>query len=221
MHKFVFFSLLFLSQLSTAIAQTSDERLAGLDTAIARILKEWHCAGVAIAIVEKDKVIFSQGYGFANWEKKIPVTANTYFAAGSCTKPFTCALLGILKEEGKLDFDQPITQYLPQLSFANAALNEQVTARDLMTHRTGLPRHDLSWAIFGASDTDSLLMKIKYHEPVAALRQKWAYNNFMYAALGKLAERITGKKYEASLVEKILNPLKMEAINFSVDSMQQ
>jgi CubicO group peptidase (beta-lactamase class C family) len=221
MRQPIFVFLLLITQIHPAFGQPANSRLSGLDTAIARILNDWHCAGAAIAIVEKDKIIFTAGYGYANWEQKTPVTANTYFAAGSCTKPFTCALLGILQEEGKLNFDQPITQYLQQLQFANATLNAQATTRDLMTHRTGLPRHDLSWAIFGASGTDSLLQKIKHHQPVAPLRQKWGYNNFMYATLGKLSETLSGKKYTAALTEKILQPLGIAAINFSVDSMQQ
>jgi CubicO group peptidase (beta-lactamase class C family) len=215
--------ILTLSFSITAYSQSEkampDKRFDGLDTVFNRILKEWNCAGFAVAVVNKNKILYAKGFGYANYEKKIPVTENTLFAAGSCTKPFTCALLGILKHEGKVDFDKPAALYLPELKFYSEDMNKNIHVRDLMRHSTGLPRHDLSWGLFKTKSQNELLGRIQYLEPAWGLRQVWYYNNFMFLAQGMIIEKITGKSYEQYLREKILTPLGITNINFSVDTM--
>jgi CubicO group peptidase (beta-lactamase class C family) len=216
------FLTLFAFLLVTFIAhsQTADKRLTGLDTFINRVLKDWHAAGCAVAVVEKNKVIYAKGFGYRDWEKKIPATENTQFAIGSCSKAFTSSLLGMLVKDGKLDLDKPVHDYLPELKFYNDHLTNHITARDMMCHRTGLPRHDLSW--YGASaPRDSLLYRIRFLEPSAQLRERWQYNNFMFLAQGVLAEKLYGKKWEALVKEKLLDPLGMTRSNFSVNDMQK
>ena len=87
--------------------------------------------------------VYTGGFGYRDAEKKLPVTENTLFAIGSCTKAFTSAMLGALAEDGMLDLDKPVRTYLPELKFYNEYLNAHVTIRDMMCHRTGLPRHCL------------------------------------------------------------------------------
>lgn len=217
--KKLLFLLLVGCQITFAQKTNPNARFAGLDTAFARVLNQWKCAGFAVAVVEKDKVIYAKGFGYADFDKKISATENTQFAVGSCTKAFTCAALGILQNEGKLDFDKPAREYLPQLKFFNADLNEKVTLRDMMTHRTGLPRHDESWGLFKTKSTDTLLQRVPFLEPNVGLREKWQYNNFMYMAQGKIVEELTGKSYRAFVREKIYRPLGIVNENFSVDTM--
>ena len=212
--------LVFLMAACIAQAQTTDKRFAGLDTFVNRVLKEWHASGCAVAIIEKNKLVYAKGFGYKDWEKKIPVTENTQFAIGSCSKAFTSSLLGLLVKDGKLDLDKPVKNYLPELQFYNEYLTDNVTPRDMMCHRTGLPRHDLSW--FGATTTrDSLLYRIRFLEPSAPLRQTWQYNNFMFLAQGVLAEKLYGKKWEVLVKEKLLDPLGMTHSNFSVTDLQK
>ena len=170
--KKMFLLCLAVLLLQSASAQTTDKRLAGLDTFINRILKEWSAAGVTVAVVEKNKVILAKGFGYKDYENKVPVTENTLFAIGSCTKAFTSALLAFPMKDGKLDLDKPVTQYLPELRFVDEELNNNVTARDMMSHRTGLPRHDLAW--YGSrTKRDSLIYSIRYFEKTAPLRRVW------------------------------------------------
>ena len=198
----------------------TDPRLKGLDTLVKRILKDWYAPGVSIAVVEKNKVVYAGGFGFRDLEKKLPVTGNTLFAIGSCTKAFTSSLLGMLEKEGKLELDKPATQYLPELGFHNEYLNNHVTLRDMMTHRTGLPRHDMSWYGSSASRME-LLKRIKYQEPSKELRQSFQYNNFMFLAQGMVTEKLTGKSWEQNIRERILQPLEMSTTNFSVKDMEK
>jgi CubicO group peptidase (beta-lactamase class C family) len=198
----------------------TDKRLAGLDTFAAKVLKDWHAAGVTIAVVEKGKVVYTGGFGYRDLEKKLPVTENTQFAIGSCTKAFTSSILGILQKDGKVDLDKPVRNYLPELKFQNEYTNDHCTLRDMMCHRTGLPRHDLSWYASSATRNE-LLERIQYMEPTAELREKWQYNNFMFMAQGMVIEKLTGKTWEENMKEKILKPLGMDNTNLTTKDMEK
>jgi CubicO group peptidase (beta-lactamase class C family) len=200
---------------------TPTDRFAGLDTAFERVLREFHAAGMAVAVVEKDKIVYAKGFGYRDLEKKLPVTPNTLFAIGSCTKAFTASLMGQLRKDGKLDFDKPVLNYLPALHFYNDDMNRMITLRDMMSHRTGLPRHDFSWYIFKNDSRDSLLTRIRYQEPSTGIRERWQYNNFMFLAQGMVAEKITGKSWEENISTQILKPLGMSRSNFSIESLQK
>jgi CubicO group peptidase (beta-lactamase class C family) len=196
------------------------DRFAALDSAFARVLKDWKAVGFAVAVVEKGKVTYSKGFGYRDFEKKLPATPNTLFAIGSCTKAFTASLLGLLQKDGKIDYDEPVRKYLPDLKFYNNDLNNNLTVRDMMCHRTGLPRHDLSW-YFANTSRDSLMARIQYMEPSAPLRQRWQYNNFMFLAQGVLAEKLSGKSWEDNIREKIFQPLDMKNSVFSIPDLQK
>lgn len=199
----------------------ADKRFAGLDTAFARVLKDWHAAGFAVAVVEKDRIVYARGFGYSDFENKKPVTPNTLFAIGSCTKAFTASLLGILRQDGKVDFDKPVRDYLPELKFYKDEMNDHITLRDMMCHRTGLPRYDYSWYFFTASSRDSLINRIQYMEPTAGLREKWQYNNFMFLGQGVLVEKLTGKSWEENIRSKIFGPLGMNHSDLSIDEMEK
>lgn len=200
---------------------TPDNRLAGIDAQLQTILTDWKAAGFAVAVVEKNKVIYAKGFGFSDYEKKAPVTPNTLFAIGSCSKAFTCSLLGLLRNDQKLDFDKRPADYVPGLSFFNEDMNTTITVRDLMCHRTGLPRHDYSWYLFNTDSRDSLIQRIKYQEPTFGVRQRWQYNNFMFLAQGMIAEKITGDSWEKNITEKIFKPLNMMRSNLSIAELEK
>lgn len=216
----LFILLIFSLPISLLAQKPADKRLAGLDTFVSKILKDWHAAGVGIAVVEKNKIVYAGGFGYRDYENKLPVTENTQFAIGSCTKAFTASLLGMAVKDNKLDIDKPVTAYLPELKFSKEYLTEHVTVRDMMCHRTGLPRHDLAW--YGSSSNrDSLLYVIRFFEPSAELRQVWQYNNFMFLAQGVLAQKLYNQSWEILIKEKILDPLEMKTTNLSVSDLEK
>lgn len=218
----LFISILCLLVINCTLGaqKPTDPRLKGLDTFALRLLNEWNAPGVAIAVVEKNRLVYAGGFGFRDAEKKLPVTENTLFAIGSCTKAFTAAVLGMLEKEGKISLDKPVRDYLPELKFKNDYTNKHATLRDMMCHRTGLPRHDYSW--YGSSATrQELLERIQYQEPSAELREKFQYNNFMYLAQGMVIEKLTGKSWEDNIREKILTPLGMHKTVMSVEDMEK
>jgi CubicO group peptidase (beta-lactamase class C family) len=215
MRKILFF-LVAVTAIQSTHAQTTDKRLAGIDTFINRILKEWSAAGVTVSVVEKNKVILAKGFGYKDYENKVPVTENTLFAIGSCTKAFTSSLLAFPLKDGKLDLDKPVNHYVPELRFIDDELTNNITARDMMSHRTGLPRHDLAW--YGSTaKRDSLIYTIRFFEKTAPLRRLWQYNNFMFLAQGVLAEKLSGKNWEALIKEQLFTPLSMSSSNTSIN----
>lgn len=164
--KTIFIIAFTLLLVGTACAQkrSNDTRLQDVDKELQQVLDTWKAAGFAVAVVEKNKVVYAKGFGYRDYEKKLPVTPNTLFAIGSCSKAFTCAVLGILREQGKIDLDASPGKYVPGLSFNTGEMNNTIIVKDLMAHRTGLPRHDYSWYLFPTTDRDSLLNRIQHQE---------------------------------------------------------
>lgn len=206
-----------IASLAWAQPAATDTRLAGIDSLLENVLKDYHVAGFSVAVVHNDSVVYAKGFGYRDYEKRLPATPNTLYAIGSSSKAFTAALLGTLFGDS-LSLDDKVTEHLPQLHFKDGR-EADVTVRDLMTHRTGLSRYDYSWYVFNSDDRDSLLRRVKYMEANADLRAKWQYNNFMYLAQGMIAERMTGKTWEANIKEHFMAPLGMTRSNFDVNVM--
>lgn len=207
MKKFIFL-LLSIVIFTAANAQT-DKRLKGIEKDLNAILEATKAPGFSVAVVDGDKVIYAKGFGYRDYDKKIPADANTLYAIGSSSKAFTSALLGQLRAEDKLSFDDSPITYIPELKFYNDDLNNHIIIKDLMRHSTGLPRHDLSWYLFPSADKDSLIQRIEYQEPFTDLRKEWHYNNFMFLAQGVITEKITGQSWEDNIKTRFFEPLGM------------
>jgi len=206
--------------ITSAFSQT-DKRLKTIDKDLNAILEATHAAGFAVAVVEKDKIVYAKGFGYSDLENQIPANANTLFAIGSSTKAFTSSILGQLRKEDKLSFDDSPIKHIPELEFYNDDMNNNIIIKDLMSHRTGLPRHDYSWYLFPTFDKDSLIQRIKHQEPFTGIRQRWYYNNFMFLTQGVIAERITGKSWEDNVRERFFKPLGMNRSNLTIDELEK
>lgn len=212
--------LISLLQFTVAFAQNAFPTKQ-LDDKLEILLKETHAPGFSIAIVKNNKVVYSRGFGYSNIAQKQKVDENTLFAIGSTTKAFTTGLLGIMEAEQELSFDDNPRKYLPKLEFYNDQLNAELTIKDLVAHRSGLPRHDMSWYLFPAENRDTLLARIKYQEPFKDIRTQWYYNNFGYLIQGMITEKITGKSWEDNIRERFFIPLEMKNSNASFAEMKQ
>ncbi|WP_300492182.1 serine hydrolase [Flavobacterium sp.] len=201
-------------------ANRNNDSFSSVDSVLTSVLKDQHIAGFAVAVVKGNDVIYSKGFGYRDVENKKPVTTNTLFAIGSSSKAFTASLLGLLRKEGKLTFEDKAVDLLPQLRFYNNEMNNQIILRDLMAHRTGLSRYDLSWYLFNTKNRDSIISRVRYMQPSAAVREKWFYNNFMYLAQGMIAERFSGKTWEENIKEKLFIPLEMTRSNTDIKTFQ-
>ena len=193
--------------------------LDDFDSFVNQALKDWKVPGVAVAVVQGDKVILAKGYGYRDLEKHLPVTPNTLFAIGSISKSFTVTMLGLEMDEGKVDWDKPVRDYLPTFKMYDPVLTEQMTIRDLITHRSGLPRHDMVWYSSDFSRED-LIRRLQYLEPNKPLRSTFQYNNLMFMTAGYIAGLLNGKSWEDAIQERILTPLGMKSTDFSLKDMQ-
>jgi len=203
-----------------AAPQPAKPTLDGIDQFIAEQMKNWKVPGMSIAVIQDGKVILSKGYGFRDVEKQLPVTAKTLFAVGSVTKSFTVTVLGTLVEEGKLDWDKPVREYLPTFRLSDPVASEHITPLDLVTHRSGLPRHDLLW--YGSQFTRrEMFDRLRYLEPTKDFRELWQYNNLMFMTAGILASEVSRMKWEDLVRQRIFVPLGMNASNFSVNDSQK
>jgi len=214
------FILSFLVFHSKGVSQENQiaEKLKGFDEYMDKILDDWNAPGIGVGIVFKDKLVFSKGYGYRDYEQKLPVTENTLYQIASNTKLFTTTAVGFLVDEGKLEWDKPVKNYVPSIKFYNNELDNTVTIRDMLSHRTGISRHDMIWY---RSDfkRKELFEKLKYLEPIQPLRERFMYNNLMYVSSGYIIELLSQKTWEDFLEEKIFEPLGMTSTVFSIDEM--
>lgn len=193
-------------------------RLQDFDAYMEKLLKDWNAPGVGVGIVAADKLIFSKGFGYRDYEKKLPITPKTLFQIGSNTKLFTAVAAGMLVEEGKLTWDEPIRDAVPAIRFYNNELNNTVTLRDMLAHRTGITRHDFIWYQSNFTRKE-LFERLKYLEPETQLRQTFIYNNLMYAAVGYIIELLSDKTWEEFVLERILEPLEMGTTVYTIADM--
>jgi CubicO group peptidase (beta-lactamase class C family) len=195
--------------------------LAAFDAIVAKGLQGLNVPGLAVAIVVDNEVVLAKGYGFRDLEKKIPMTADTILAIGSSSKAFTTFAMGALVDEGRLEWDVPLRRYIPWFKLIDSGTSERITPRDLVTHRSGLPRHDLVWYNNYSASREEFVRRLAFLEPTADLREKFQYNNLMFLTAGFLVETISGKKWEDAIRQLVLEPLGMKRTNFSVLDSQK
>ena len=189
--------------------------LDGLDAVIEQALTDFRVAGIAVGVVRDGEVVLERGWGLRDVAAGLPVTEHTLFAIGSATKAFTTAVLGILVDEGRLEWDRPVRGVLPWFRLADEHATTALTVRDLVTHRSGLPRHDLVW--YGADlDRQALVRALRHLEPFADLRERYHYQNLMYLTAGVVVEELTGTSWEEAVRRRLLEPLGMGRATFSV-----
>jgi CubicO group peptidase (beta-lactamase class C family) len=201
------------------VGPTDEELAAHLREYVPKILETWKVPGLALAVIRDGKVVLTEGYGYRDLEKKVPVNADTLFAIGSSSKAFTTAALGILVDEGKLDWDKPVRTWMPDFKLHDPFATERMTPRDLVSHRSGLPRHDLMWYGTTATRAD-LVARLADLEPNVDFRSHWQYQNLMFMTAGSLVERVSGKSWEDFVRERLFTPLGMTASDLSVTQME-
>ena len=194
------------------------EKLAGFDDYMAKTLKDWNAPGVGVGIVVNGKLVFAKGYGYRDYEKKLPFTAETVVPIASNTKLFTAVAAGMLVDEGKLTWDKPVRDSVPSIRFYNDQLNNQITLRDMLSHRTGITRHDTIWYKSDFTRKE-LFEKLVYLEPEQPMRQTFLYNNLMFAAAGYIIQLQSGKTWEEFVRQRILDPLEMKSTGYSIADM--
>ena len=194
-----------------------EQRLDRLVDLLEQERRERHVPGMALAVVKDDEIILTRGFGWADIAGQKPAAPETNFAIGSATKAFNTALIGMLVDEGKMGWDDPVTKHLPyfELKLNSPDEDAQATIRDLLSHRTGFMRMNLIWLNSGVSREEALRLATQA-EPMAPFRKRFNYTNIQYLASGEAAAKAGGKAWDALIEERIFKPLGMDRTNSSV-----
>ena len=181
---------------------------AAFDRYVAQAAKDWKVPALGIAVVKDDSLVFAKGYGVLEVGKSQAANEHTRFAIGSTTKAMTSASLAMLVDEGKIHWDDHVTDYIPELQLYDPYVTRELTIRDLLTHRSGLPGTDLFWARWHYT-LPEIIHGLRYIKPESSFRSNWSYQNVMYALSGTIVERASGMTWEAFVRSHIFAPLGM------------
>ncbi len=191
--------------LSNTLAQINyDETNNFIDS----VRNVWEVPGVAIAVVKDGEIIYSGGCGTKELGKDDPVNTETLFCLGSSTKAFTSFAAGLLVDEGVLDWRKPISDYIPWFRLKDENASQNVDVLDLLTHRSGLPKHPLCREIQPGSKKE-FVKRVGYLNNSGGLRERWQYSNINYIIVTCIIEEITGKSWNEYYKENIFEPLEM------------
>lgn len=164
--------------------------------------------GVSVAVVRDRQVLLCGGFG-RTCSDGPPVDERTAFPLASDTKAVTGVVLAQLHVRGALDLDAPVQETLPWFRLGDPVRSAHTTTRDLLAHRSGLPRHDLVWGAHPGADLGELTRKLADLEVNLPLRHSWQYTNLGYVAAGHVAEVATRSSWDALVEELVLSPLDM------------
>lgn len=199
-------------------AASSGDFLNGFDEWVQGVMADWSVPGLAVGAVKDGEVVLLEGYGYRDVENRLPVTPRTLMAIGSNSKSFTVVLMGQLVDDERLDWNEPVQEYLPGFDLHDDYAAEHMRVRDLVTHVSGLPRHDLLW--YGRSwNRQELFGRLRFLEPTTSFRGRWQYQNLMFMTAGYLIEQVTGETWDSRVRERIFEPLRMTRSNTSVTAM--
>ena len=183
-------------------------------------LAVWDVPGCAVAVVRDGEVVLTAGWGHRDVEQDLPVTADTLFAMGSVTKAFTATVVGTLVDDGQLDWEQPLRDYVPEVRLSDPQVTDRLTVVDLLSHRSGLPRHEMVWVGHPDLSRAEVVRRLRFLPLSRDLRQGFQYCNLGYLAAGYVVGALSGTSWEEHLQDRLLAPLGMTRSDLSVDDMR-
>jgi CubicO group peptidase (beta-lactamase class C family) len=192
-------------------AQSSGRLPADFDRRVESALERFEVPGVAVAVVKDGQVLVARGYGTRALDGSTPVDSHTLFGIASNTKAFTALALGLLVEEGKIEWDAPVVRYLPWFQLHDPWVTRELTVRDLLVHRSGLGlgAGDLLWWPPSTYNREQIARRLRFIPAVRSFRSGYAYDNVLYLVAGLVIEEVSGKSWEDFVSERLLRPVGM------------
>lgn len=184
---------------------------ADFDQLVAGVMADHEVPGLAIAVVKDGKVVLAKGYGVRELGRPERVDEHTRFGIASNTKAFTATALALLVEDGLIEWDKPVIEYLPWFRLSDAWVTSQLSVRDLLVHRSGLGlgAGDLLWWPQSTYTRREVAERLRFLPLVTSFRSAYAYDNVLYTVAGELIHEVTGKTWEEFVTERIIKPLGM------------
>ena len=212
--------LLLFVALPLATQAQSPAAIRDLDAYIQKTLADWDGAGLAIAVVKDDSVVFTKGYGVREVGKPDAVTPRTLFAIGSNTKLFTAVVAGIAVDEGKLHWGDKVTMYLPWFQLYDPFASREITVRDMLSHNSGLGRRGDGLWYGTVYDRREILRRVRYLQPIASFRAEYGYQNIMVLGAGEATAAAMGTSWDDLVRTRIFAPLGMTSSNATVRDLK-
>lgn len=184
--------------------------------------KDWKIPGMAVGVVKDGEVIYAKGFGEKRLGSGEQVDANTIFSIASVSKNITAAALGILVDEGKINWDDKIIQHIPWFQLKDPWVTQELTIRDALTHRVGLGRILGNRLQFMTeSSRDSVLYQMRFMDLEKPFRSEFVYNNIMYSLAGQIIEHVDGRTWDEFLKERLFEPLEMNSSSTSITQLKK
>ncbi|MEE2002040.1 serine hydrolase [Alkalimonas sp. MEB108] len=210
-------SLAALALAGCALHSTKPDPLAGLDHWIEQGRQDWQLPGLAVAVVYRDEVIYARGFGTLGLSSELPVNEHTLFGVASTTKAMTATALGLLVDEGKLNWDDRVVDHLPYFQLADDWVTQEVRIRDLLTHRVGLGRITGNRIQFmPTASREQVIRQMRYHDFEQPFRSGFVYHNVMYSVAGEVVAAVSGQSWDDFVRERLFQPLGMTRSNTSI-----
>ena len=195
---------------------------AELDAWVAQVRERFEVPGIAVAVVKDGQVVLERGWGVREIGKPAPVDEHTLFAIASNTKAFTAASLSMLADEGKLSLDDRVVDHLPGFRMSDPYVTGQMRIRDLLTHRSGLGLGAGDLLFWPGSDyrNEEVVRRLKDVPLKTGFRERYAYDNILYAVATRVIEEVSGQSYAQFLQQRFLDPLGMGGTRFNADALR-
>jgi CubicO group peptidase (beta-lactamase class C family) len=189
--------------------------LAEVDAYVPEVLARTGVPGLSVALVAEDKVVFLKGYGTRTQNGSLPVTPDTVFQIGSCSKAFTAARVGMLVDQGALGWNDRVVRHLPQFAMSSQWITDAFVVDDLMAHRSGLYEYAGDYEAFLGYSRSHMIHSLRYFQPESSFRTEYAYQNGFFLVAAALIEAFSGQSYEEAIRQGILEPLGMNHTTIS------
>jgi CubicO group peptidase (beta-lactamase class C family) len=195
-----------------ALQAGADDR--AVDASVRQAMRQWRVPGCAVVVVRDDRVIYCKGHGLQVEGSDRAVSADTLFPLSSCSKAFTTAAMALLVEEGKLGWDDPVRKHLPWFRLSDELVEDEVTLRDLLCHRTGLGPHELLWHRAPWSPEEAV-RRLRHLPMARPFRTALQYQSTAVAAAGLAAAKAAGTSWSDLVRKRLLTPLGMKSTRTS------
>jgi len=193
--------------------------LRGLDAYIEEVLRDWDAPGIAVAVVKDDRVVYAKGFGVREIGKSERVDTETVFAIASTSKAFTAAALGMLVDQGLLSWDEAVIDHLEGFQLSDPYATRELTVRDLLSHRSGLPRGDRLWYL-SPFERDEVVYRVRGLEPGWSFRSRYGYQNIMFTTAGQIVEAVSDTTWDNFVRHRIFTPLGMRTSTTTVRDLE-
>ena len=217
MKKTLYFAFFFLLSIGSQAQLSSKADFKNFEKYIEETRIKWNIPGIAIAMVKDGETVFAKGFGYANLSTKLEVDAHTIFGIASNSKAFTAAALAVLVDQGKINWDDKVQQYLPWFQLYDPYVSANMTIKDLLSHRSGLKTFsgDLIWYASKHS-REEIIRRARFLKPKYGFREQFGYSNILYLTAGQVVHAVTDTTWDDFIQHHFFNPLGMTRSGTSI-----